>query len=418
MAATSSWLTDLKLRAGYGVVGNDRMGNYNSYTQFATSISYTVYGPYPFDGSNTSLGATGFYLSALGNTKVKWETSSTANIGIDATLMKNLTATIDLWQKNTKDMLYPKQIPLVRGNVSAPSINIGEMKNIGLDIQLGYSNTALNGDLKYNADLVFSTYKNEVVRLTDIASDFYQGGYFRQKIYTRTQSGRAFPEFFGYVCEGIFLDQNEVDSWPKAFGETGTYNAPGSFKYKDVDGNGYIDSNDRTYIGSPHPDFTAGLTLDLEYKGFYVNANFYASYGNEIINYVRRFIDFTQFPSGKSKMRLYESWGSPYLNGDNSKAKMPIIFSNDTRHQEPSTYFLEDGSYLRMRSLRVGYDLNRLLKNKFNSLEVYFQGTNLFTITKYSGLDPEISTMGINMGIDAGAWPTPKQFIFGIRFGL
>jgi hypothetical protein len=97
---------------------------------------------------------------------------------------------------------------------------------------------------------------------------------------------------------------------------------------------------------------------------------------------------------------------------------MPIIYSNDTRHQEPSTYFVEDGSFLRMRTLRVGYDLNRLLKNKFNSLEVYFQGTNLFTLTKYSGLDPEISTMGINMGIDSGAWPTPKQFIFGIRFGL
>ncbi|HOK74106.1 MAG TPA: TonB-dependent receptor [Bacteroidales bacterium] len=418
MAATSSWLTDLKLRVGYGVVGNDRMGNYNSFTQFTTGTSGTVYGAYPFDGSNTTLGTTGFYLSSLGNTKVKWEKSTTTNIGIDATILKNLTINLDLWQKTTSDMLYPKQIPLVVGNVSSPSINIGEMKNTGIDLQLGYSNSALGGDLRYSADVVFTTYKNEVVRLTDVATDFYQGSTYREKIYTRTQSGRAFPEFFGWVCEGIFLDQAEVDAWPKAFGATGNYNAPGSFKYKDVDGNGYIDSNDRTYIGSPHPDFTAGLTLDVEYKGLYVNANFYASYGNEIVNYVRRFIDFTQFPSGKSKKRLYESWGSPYLNGDNSKATMPIIYSNDSRHQEPSTFFVEDGSYLRLRSLRVGYDLNRLLKNKLSNLQVYFQGTNLFTLTKYTGLDPEISAVGINMGIDSGAWPTPKQFIFGISFGL
>lgn len=418
MAATSNWLTDLKLRVGYGVVGNDRMGNYNSFTQFTTGTSGTVYGAYPFDGSNTTLGSTGFYMSSLGNAGVKWESSATANLGIDATLMKNFTVIIDLWQKTTKDMLYPKQQPLIMGNVSTPSINIGEMKNNGLDIQLGYSNSALNGDLKYSADLVFSTYKNEVVKLTDVATDFYQGSGFREKRYTRTQSGRSFPEFFGYICEGIFLDSAEAAAWPKAFGATGTYNAPGSFKYRDVNGDTIIDANDRTYIGSPHPDFTAGLSLDVEYKGFFINANFYASYGNEMINYVSRYIDFTQFPSGKSKKRLYESWGSPYLNGDNSKATMPIIFSNDSRHQEPSTYFVEDASYFRLRSLRAGYDLNRLLKNKLSSFQVYFQATNLFTLTKYSGLDPEISTMGINMGIDAGAWPTPKQFIFGIRFGL
>lgn len=418
MAATSNWLTDLKLRVGYGVVGNDRMGNYNSFTQFTTGTSGTVYGAYPFDGSNTTLGSTGFYMSSLGNAGVKWESSATANLGIDATLMKNFTVIIDLWQKTTKDMLYPKQQPLIKGNVSTPSINIGEMKNNGLDIQLGYSNSALNGDLKYSADFVFSTYKNEVVKLTDVATDFYQGSGFREKRYTRTQSGRSFPEFFGYICEGIFLDSAEAAAWPKAFGATGTYNAPGSFKYRDVNGDTIIDANDRTYIGSPHPDFTAGLSLDVEYKGFFINANFYASYGNEMINYVSRYIDFTQFPSGKSKKRLYESWGSPYLNGDNSKATMPIIFSNDSRHQEPSTYFVEDASYFRLRSLRAGYDLNRLLKNKLSSFQVYFQATNLFTLTKYSGLDPEISTMGINMGIDAGAWPTPKQFIFGIRFGL
>jgi TonB-linked SusC/RagA family outer membrane protein len=414
MASTKSWLDELKLRVGYGAVGNDRMGNYNSYTQFAYSMTA---GAYPINGGNGVVGNNGFYQSTFGNPDVKWESTTTTNIGIDATLIKNITLTLDVWQRNTKDMLYPKQIPLILGSASTPSINIGEMKNTGFDLTLGYSNNAMNGDLTYGADLVFSHYKNELVKLTDNAGDFYQGGGFREKYYTRTQTGKAFPEFFGYVVEGIFQDQPEVDAWPKAFGATGTYNKPGHFKYKDVDGNGYIDAADRTYIGSPHPDFTAGLSLNVGYKGISLSTTLYTTVGNELVNYVSRFIDYTQFESGKSHRRLYESWGSPYL-ASNADATMPIIYQNDTPHQEASTAFIEDGSFLRMKTLRIGYDFNKLLKNKVGTLQLYFQGSNLFTITKYTGLDPEIYNAGINMGIDSGAWPTCKQFLFGITFGI
>jgi len=415
MASTKSWLDELKLRAGYGIVGNDRMGNYNSFTQYAFAFNTAMY---PMSGSNSTSGTTGFAQTTFGNPDVKWETTATTNIGIDATVFKGLTLNFDVWQRVTSDMLYPKQAPLIYGTATQPSINIGEMKNTGFDITLGYTNSALNGDLHYSADLVFSHYKNELTKLTDNAGDFYSGSAYREMIYTRTQSGRAFPEFFGYVVEGLFQTQAEVDAWPKAFGAAGTYNKLGHFKYKDVDGNGYIDAADRTYIGSPHPDFTAGFSLNVDYKGFFLSTTLYASYGNDVINYVSRFIDYTQFESGKSHRRLYESWGSPYLNGDNSKATMPIIYSNDTPHQQPSTAFLEDGSFLRMKTLRVGYDVNRLLKNKLSSLQIYFQGSNLFTMTKYTGLDPEIAGAGINMGVDQGAWPTPKQFMFGITFGL
>jgi TonB-linked SusC/RagA family outer membrane protein len=414
MASTKSWLNELKLRAGYGVVGNDRMGNYNSYTQFAYNEGN---GKYPMNGSNSGISNVGFYQSTFGNADVKWETTSTTNIGIDATLIKNLTLTFDVWQRNTKDMLYPKQLPLVLGTASRPSINIGEMKNTGFDLELGYANSTMGGDLTYSADFVLSHYKNELVKLTDVGGDFYSGSSFREKVYTRTQTGRAFPEFFGYIVEGIFMSDEEAASHPPAFGANGTYNKAGHFKYKDVDGNGYIDAADRTYIGSPHPDFTAGLSLSLGYKGFSVSTTLFASVGNDMVNYVSRFIDYTQFASGKSHRRLYESWGSPYLNS-NADATMPIIYANDTPHQEPSTSFLEDASFLRMKSLRIGYDLNNLLNNKFSTLQIYFQASNLFTLTKYSGLDPEIYTSGINMGIDSGAWPTPQQFLFGISFGL
>jgi TonB-linked SusC/RagA family outer membrane protein len=414
MASTSTWLDELKLRFGYGAVGNDRMGNYNSYTNFALSFNNSFY---PINGSNAGPGATGFYQTTFGNPDVKWETTTTTNIGIDATVIKNLTLNLDIWQRSTKDMLYPKQIPLILGTASTPSVNIGEMKNTGFDIQLGYSNSAMNGDFTYSIDLVFSHYKNELVKLTDNAGDFYQGSNYREKPYTRSQTGTAFPEFYGYIVEGIFQSQAEADEWYPAFGENGTYNKAGHFKYKDVDGNGYIDSNDRTFIGSPHPDFTAGLSFNVAYKGISLSTTLYASVGNEVVNYVSRFIDYTQFASGKSHRRLYESWGSPYLD-DNLNATMPIIYSNDTQHQEPSTAFIEDGSFLRMKTLRIGYDLNSILKNRAKTLQLYFQASNPFTITKYSGLDPEIAGAGINMGIDSGAWPTPKQFIFGIAFGI
>jgi TonB-linked SusC/RagA family outer membrane protein len=419
MASTKSWLDELKLRIGYGVVGNDQMGNYNSYTQFAYSEGNASYG---MTGNNTTFSNTGFSQSTFGNPDVKWETTTTTNIGIDATLLKNLTFTFDVWQRNTKDMLYQKQLPLVLGTATRPSINIGSMKNTGFDVTLGYANSALNGDFTYSADFVFSHYKNELTKLTDVSNDFYQGSGYREKYYTRTQTGRAFPEFFGYICEGIFQTAEEAAAWPKAFGANGTYNKAGHFKYKDVSGpNGVpdnvIDANDRTYIGSPHPDFTAGLSLNLGYKQLSLQTTFYASVGNKIVNYVSRFIDYTQFESGKSHRRLYESWGSPYLKS-NADATMPIIYQNDTPHQEPSTSFLEDGSFLRMKTLRIGYDFNKLLNNKLSTLQIYFQGSNLFTLTKYTGLDPEIAGAGINMGIDSGAWPTAKQFIFGITLGI
>jgi TonB-dependent starch-binding outer membrane protein SusC len=413
MASAKSWLNELKVRAGYGAVGNDQMGNYNSYTQYAYSENDASYS---LSGGNNQFNP-GFRQSTFGNADVKWETTTTTNFGIDATLIKNFHLSVDLWQRSTKDMLYQKQLPLVLGTATRPSINIGQMDNKGFDITLGYANTALNGDFTYSADLVFSHYKNELTKLTDISSDFYQGSGYREKVYTRTQTGHAFPEFYGYIVEGIFQSDEEVAGWPKAFGATGNYNAPGTYKYRDVDGNGYINASDRTYIGSPHPDFTAGMSLNLGYKNFSLSTTLYASVGNEIVNYVSRFIDFTQFESGKSKRRLYESWGSPYL-ASNADATMPKITSTDTQHQEPSTAFIEDGSFLRMKTFRIGYDFNNVLNNKFSTLQLYFQASNLFTITKYPGLDPEIAGAGINMGIDSGAWPTPKQFMFGISFGL
>jgi TonB-linked SusC/RagA family outer membrane protein len=422
MASFKTWLSELKIRGGWGTTGNDAVGNYNSYTQFGIHLFNSFYG---IDGVNGAQGSTGFYQSTFGNPAVRWETTQTTNFGVDAVLRNKLAVSLDIWQRRTTDMLYPQSVPMVYGQASVPSANVGEMLNRGFDIAIGYSGSALGGELKYNIDFNISHYKNEIVRLSGVEGEFLQGSAFREQFYSRAEKGTPFPAFYGYTVEGIFQTQQEADAWPNAFGAAGTYNKPGHYKFKDISGpegvaDNVINEYDRSYIGSPHPDLTTGLNFSATYKGFNLVAILYGSYGNDVINYARRFMDFVQFAGGRSYDRLYNSWGSPYLK-DNTKAKLPMAESNDTPSQVASTAFLEDGSYLRLKNLRFGYDLNRILRLDTRSIQVYGQVSNIFTITKYSGLDPEVnntSNSGRNMGIDAGAWPTPRQFLVGFNVGI
>ena len=413
MDATSDWLDLLKLRAGWGLSGNDRIGNYNPYSTFRADPYRSAYA---LDGSNTAA-ISGFMPSALGNQNVTWEATETLNFGLDANLFGNhVNLSVDYWQRNTSDMLFQEPIPQVMGVATAPYVNIGKMKNTGFDIEAGYNNKAFNGKLTYGASLTFSHYKNEIVKLSGDPDRTIDAGSERQKTYTRYANGTEFPEFFGYVVEGIFQTQAEADAHPQY--TTTDYNQPGHFKYKDVNGDGTITPEDRTFIGSPHPDFTGGLNIDLAYGDFDLNMFFYGSYGNEMVNYVTRWIDYGMFNGGLSKDALYKSWGSPYLD-DNKKAKLPML-DYDAISQEPSTAFIEDASYLRMKTLRLGYTLpeNLLSRAQIKSLRVYAQVTNLFTITNYSGLDPEYDTAGSGMGLDRGAWPTPREIRFGVQLGL
>jgi len=416
MAFSNSWLDDLKIRAGWGETGNDQIGNYNSFTTFNSSVWNSYYA---LTGINTGTPMSGFRRAAIGNPNVQWETTTTSNLGIDATFLENFDLSIDLWHRQTEDMLYPKQIPdVVRGQASVPSVNVGNMDNRGFDVELGYRGSALNDELNYNVSLNVSHYQNELKKLSDEEQEFIEGATARDMSYTRAETGRAFPEFYGYIVEGIFQSEEEANAHPPAFGEDGSYNQAGNFKYKDVNGDGVITTDDRTYIGSPHPDFTTGLNLNLQYKGFRLSTRLYSSYGNDMVNLVRRYIDFKMFQGNRSHRRLYESWGSPYLD-NNENAKMPKAVFNDEGSQQPSTYFIEDASYLRMQNLRLSYNFAEVLQNSdFQNLQLYLQVTNLFTLTNYSGLDPEVNTSGMWNGIDYGAWPTPRQFIFGLNIGF
>jgi TonB-linked SusC/RagA family outer membrane protein len=418
------WVNFFKLRAGWGTSGNDRIGNYNSYTTYA-SHKYTA--AYALDGSNTSA-ITGFQPSALGNPDVTWETTTTMNAGVDAMLFNNnLTVAFDLWKRNTFDMLFQQPIPNVVGLASPPYINVAEMKNTGFDLELGYRNTAFNDRFRYSVKATISHYQNEILKLAPGVT-YIAGSSERQVEYTRAQVGTAFPEFWGYEVEGIFQTAEEAAAHPVFQGTS--YNAPGHFKFKNqltVDTNGdgipdavddVINPSDRTYIGNPHPDFTGGLNIDLGFGSFDLHMFLYGSYGNEIINYVTRWIDYGQFNGGLSKDALYKSWGSPYLS-NNADAELPMLDQN-SNSQTASSAFVEDGSFLRLKNLRISYSLpkNLLDRVQIRSVGVYAQITNLFTLTKYSGLDPELYRTGTGMGLDNGSWPTSKQLTFGISLGL
>ena len=422
LASQRTWLDLLKIRVGYGRTGNDRMDNYNSFTTYSFQYNASQGTYYPISGSNTAT-QLGYRQATLGNTDVKWETTTATNLGFDVTLKMGLTVKFDVWQRRTTDMLYPKAIPQTMGNVTAPSLNVGEMLNNGFDLDMGYRGSALNRELRYRLNLNVSRYVNEIVKLSDNPKEFIEGNDLRQSRYTRTQKGRAFPEFFGYIVDGIFETQGEVDGWATY----GSYNRVGRYKYRDIAGgpdgkpDGRITADDRTYIGSPHPKFVGSFNFNVEYKGFDLFGQFSGSYGNKMLNYVRRWLDYEQFKGGRSWESLYKSWGSPYLVG---KATLPMAEPGLSQSQQSSTVFIEDASFLRLTNLQLGYNVGRHFNTQaISSLRVFIQVTNLFTITKYSGLDPETSQSSgrgswINYGTDQGQWPTPRQCMFGVNLGL
>ncbi len=419
MDGTENWLNFLKLRLGWGKSGNDNIGNYNIYSTFGAKSNWTNLSSYPMTGSNNS-SVSGFIPLAFGNPTVTWESTTTLNLGLDAYLLNNtINMGIDVWERNTDDMLYRIGVPSVGGVGSHPFVNIGQMRNRGFDLELGYRNTAIAGKLRYSANLVLSRYVNEIVKLTDNVEETIITGSNRQFNYLRATKGTAFPEFYGYIADGFFETQQEVDDHPAAFGTGGTYNALGRVKFRNLNDDNVIDANDMTYIGNPHPDLTGGMNIELGYGNFDLSILLYGSYGNEIIHYAKRPNEYSLGNANSVKDRLYKSWGSPYLNGDNSKATIAIADDN-TGSEQPSTLFVEDGSYLRVKTIMLSYNVPNSLASKLTmkGLRVYTQLTNPLTFTKYTGLDPDLNASGYGMGIDRGTWPTIRQVIFGLSLNL
>jgi TonB-dependent starch-binding outer membrane protein SusC len=405
------WVTDLKLRASWGQLGNQQgISAANAIDQYRSGPGSSFY---DINGTSNST-QQGFQLSFVGNPNGQWERNTTTNIGFDGTFFNGKTEVIFDWYKKDADKLLlglPGFVFQGAGPVVAPAaFNVGSMVTKGIDLMV--TQRAMIGGkngVNFSGTLTFTTYDNEITRLAE-GIPFIEGRGSRIGNFIRNAPGQPFSSFFGYKVVGLFQDAADVAKSP-----TQDAAAPGRFKYADIDGDGRITDADRTFLGSPNPTFTYGLQLNAAWKGFDLGMFFYGAQGKEAMNYVKWWTDFfPSFQGNKSKDLLYNSW-SP----TNTGAVTPIAenLSNFSNNAVVNSYYLEDASYLRMKNLTIGYTLPGNLTNKvkIDKVRIYFQGTNLFTITPYKGLDPELIGSDGFSGVDEGIYPTVKQFLFGLN---
>lgn len=415
----TTWISDLKIRGSYGTMGNQlAVSPQNQFYLYGGEVSSSFYDIMGTGNSSMQ----GFRPTRIGNPDAKWETNITTNIGFEGSFFKDkLLVVFDWYTKKTKDLLFAPELPGTSGAADAPHINIASMFNKGIDMEVTYKNSW--GDFGVSATGVLTTYKNEITKITESVTFFdYWGATTRIGAGNRNMVGYPISSFFGYQVIGLFKDATDVNNSPYQDGAE-----PGFFKYANLDTattvvggirRQFIGPNDRTFIGDPNPDFTYGLNLTLTYKNFDVSTFIYGSQGNDIFNWNRWWTDFwPSFQGQKSKDLLYNSWTPTRTNVTVPKASNKSNFSNNT---VVNSYYIEDGSFLRMKNLQIGYTFPKSLLNKahINSLRVYVQGVNLFTITKYSGMDPELGGDDRAFGSDTGNYPNVKQIIFGLNLVL
>ncbi|WP_426671654.1 SusC/RagA family TonB-linked outer membrane protein [Mucilaginibacter sp. McL0603] len=413
-----SWIQDLKLRASYGEAGNNKnISGSNAYTSFQSGPGSSYYG---IGGTNTT--SQGFFQQQIGNPNVTWENDKITNIGIDASLFNHLELSVEWYKKAISGLLFPFPLPATVGGATAPTVNIGDVQNKGLDFSATYHGK-VSSDFSFSIGANITTYKNTITKLPD--PGYFDYGASRDNFIARNQVGHPIGEFFGYQTAGIYQNASQVSSLP-GYDQA----APGSFIYKDVDGDGKITPADRTWIGNPNPTFTYGVNLNASYKRFDFTMVLYGSYGNKDFNYVKYWTDFySTFQGGKS-LDLYNK-AAIVSNGvvTNPGATLPAAsYSNALGSSTISSFYVEPGSFLKCRVAQIGYtfDPGMLKSVGMDKLHVYIQATNLFTITKYTGLDPElVPSLNVNgstdkanaaQGIDYGAYPNnQKQYILGVN---
>lgn len=403
-----SWLNNLMIRGSWGILGNQlNVDPSNAFTQYNSTVGTSLNSYYDIGGSGSSP-IQGFRLSRIGNLATGWEEDRLSNIGVDMTILDSkLDFSVEYYQKKINGLLFEDQSPATAGGAALPTVNIGNIENKGVDFNANYHLTA--GDFQLDLGMNLTRYKSKVI---DLPNSYFDTGATRTGNFVRNQMGHPVGAFFGYQIEGLFQSAEDVANSP-----TQDAAAPGRFKYADTDGNGRISTADRTFIGDPNPDFTYGLNVNANYKQFGLTMFFYGSQGNDAVNYQRWWTDF--FPSlqgVKSRDLLYNSW-----RPDNLNAKTPIIEnqSNFSNNAVPNSYYIEDASFLKLRNVMLSYRFtsNQLTRLGIDQLRVYFQAVNLFTITKYTGMDPEIGGTESAFGIDYGNYPNnQRNYNLGLSF--
>ena len=397
----NNFVNEIKVRAGYGVNGNDGTLSPNQYE----SLMATGYNYYFGGAPSVSLGSA---PATLSNPDLHWEETTQKSIGIDFKLFNNFNFTAEYYNKLTEGILLQYQIPGYVGVTDLPWGNIGDMRNSGFEFELSYKKRF--GDFNFNASGNFATLENEVTKLN--GREFIGMGSFQSMNgeIARLMVGQPYGSFFGWKTNGIFQNWSEINAYVNSTGDLIQPNAkPGDFKWVDNNGDGKIDSSDRTFLGNSLPKYTFGLSLNLEYKGFDLNAMFQGVAGNKIFQGLRR-LDVSR--------ANYQTVALSRWTGEGTSNDYPRLTTDDTNGNftNMSDFYLQKGDYLRLKVLSVGYSLPKTLLDKISAekVRIYVTGNNVLTLTKYNGYDPEIG--GELMGIDKGYYPQPRTIIFGINF--
>lgn len=402
---SSSLITFMKVRASYGVLGNDRIGDFRYRALLGGE------GVYPFNDQLVN----GIAIGTLGNQDLKWETTHQTNVGVDMNLFgEKLSVSADYYIKTTNDLLFQPDVSGIVGAYGAggspPYVNAGDIRNRGFEFVIGYNTTVAN-DLQVNINYNLTTVHNEVISLP-AGVDFYEYGSFGVggSTATRMEVGYPIGYFFGYKTEGVYQSAEETTER----GVTQTGAQAGDLKYADLSGDGVIsfgDDADKTFIGSPIPDFTMGLSVGLNYKGIDISTILYASVGNEILrNYER------QQPLANLLAYRIGRW-----TGAGSTNENPRLTTAANNNAVISDYFVEDGSFLRIKNLQVGYSLpaNIIKRIGATKFRVYAAANNLLTFTKYRGYDPDFSTDSpLASGIDYGFYPQARTYMIGLNLNF
>lgn len=415
-----SWITDLKLRGGYGSVGSiSNVGALNAFNTFRTGPGF---GNYDLNGTNTSA-MLGYRANTLGNDSTKWETTVSKNIGFDLSVLNGKWVfDFNVFRNDTKDLLIGRTRLRDEPLITQPAVNIGTMRNSGIEFSVT-NNGKIIGALNYDVQVNFSRYKNELVRLNKEGS-FQPYGLDRFSNAIRIDKGLPLSTYWGYQVDGFYNTESDVSKGVKINGAPGKI---GTWKYKDLNGDGDITSADAGVIGSPHPKFQMGFNIGLNYKQFDFSSFFFWNYGNDIYNYTKWYTDMRGFVGGVSKRVLYDSWTET-----NHDAKLPLlqdgfVVKGNIVTGESNSYYIESGSYFRAKNMQLGYTIPTSIMKKLNlqKIRLYVQAQNLFTITKYTGADPDLSIQRAQrnaasagdyiIGVDQSGFPNPKQFLFGLN---
>ena len=404
MEQTHSWLDDLKLRASWGINGNDEIDNEATYTKYLVDLARASYN---LSGNGTEL-VSGALRDYTGNANLKWEQTRQVNFGIDATMLNNrLTFSLDYFSKRTTDMLFQPPYAAVRGEGGYTWENCIAMNNKGFELVAGWRDQLKNG-LSYDVAFNASIYGNEITDLPQSIYYTFGGG-----TPTHTAVGQPFGSWMGYRTDGVFRTQAEVDAYRQQYDVQIGDPQVGRIKYLDVNGDGKINTADQEWLGCDQPKFTAGLNLSASYKGFDVSL-FFNGMIRDAWNNSKYYTDLFQCWNGNHSTRLLDAldaW-SRYEQTGTYDCDTPALTAVDTNNESRSSdFYVENGSFIKLKTMTIGYSLPQNLLQKVNvrRARVYMQAQNLFTITGYTGADPE------GLGY---TYPLPRTLTFGLSVGL